>query len=301
MRSYTVACLTGCGTAPELMAEASRALDAVARLHNVALRLEYVPFGADAVVRGQSLSRAAYRDADAVLVADCDDEAVAELRAELDLRARQTRVRFGARSDLVLVAPLDEDSAPWAVAQAFALARSRRLRLAAVGGGPAWSELVRAAAEENDGVRVDVLDRSGALAAAAFAAESFDVLLADATLGDHLAGLVGAASIPARVAASGFLAGHGPSLFAPLDAGSADHAGFGATDPRSMLLAAAMLLGDGLGERGAAETLVGALAGARPRVTDRIVATTREITEAVIGGFQNAFTNAEFHPGVLAR
>ena len=31
-RRYRVACLTGCGTAPELMAEASRAIEAVSRL-----------------------------------------------------------------------------------------------------------------------------------------------------------------------------------------------------------------------------------------------------------------------------
>jgi isocitrate/isopropylmalate dehydrogenase len=305
MRSYRVACLTGCGTAPELMAEASRAMQAVGRLHGFGLELDYVPFGADARVRGQALSRGAYLGADAVLVADGDDEAVGELRAELDLRARQTRVRFGERSDLVLLAPVDAASSAWTVARAFALARSRRLRLTAVSDGAAWRELVQAETEANDGVRVEVLDRSTALAAAAFHAESFDVLLSDPTLGEPLSSLVGAASVPARVAATAFVAGHGPSLFAPLDTGSAEHAGFGATDPSSMLLAAAMALGDGLGERGAADTLVGALAGAKARTADRIragvAATTREVTESVMAGFQNAFTNAEFHPGVLAR
>jgi isocitrate/isopropylmalate dehydrogenase len=303
MRSYTVACLTGCGTAPELMAEASRAMSAVARLHGFGLQLDYVPFGAGARVRGQALSRASYLGADAVLVADADDAAVAELRSELDLRARQTRVRFGNRSDLVLLAPLSDASAAWTVSRAFALARSRRLRLAAVADGPAWGELVVGATAADDGVRVDVLERGAALAAAAFDAESFDVLLADPTLGESLAALVGASSIPARVAASAFLAGHGPSLFAPLDAGSAAHAGFGATDPSSMLLAAATVLGDGLGERSAADTLVGALAGSSAHAADRVragvAATTREVTESVIAGFQNAFATAEFHPGVL--
>jgi len=303
-RSYRVACLTGCGTAPELIAEASRAMHAVARLHGFSLQLDYVPFGADAVVRGQAPPRGSYLGADAVLVADGDEDAVEELRAELDLRARQTRVRFGSRSDLVLLAPLGEGSAAWTVAQAFALARSRRLRLSAVTDGPAWRELLDVAAAANEEVRLEVLDRSTALAAAAFEAESLDVLVADPTLGEALAALVGAAAVPARVAASAFLAGHGPSLFTPLDTGSAAHAGFGATDPSSMLLAAAMVLGDGLGERGAADTLVGALAGTRAATADRlragVAATTREVTESVIAGFQNAFTNAEFHPGVLS-
>ncbi len=303
-RTYRVACLTGSGTAPELMAEASRAMHAVARPYGFRLELDYVPFGADALVRGGlAVPRGSYLDADAVLVADADDDAVEELRAELDLRSRQTRVRFGDRSDLVLLAPLSASSAAWTVSQAFALARSRRGRLAAIADGPAWQEVVRTEIEANEGVQVDVLERSSALAAAAFDAESFDVLVADPTLGELLASLVGAASIPARVAASAFLAGHGPSLFAPLDTGSVANAGFGVTDPSSMLLAAAMLLGDGLGERAAAETLVGALAGTTVRTPNRIrrgvAATTREVTDAVVAGFQNAFANAEFHPGVL--
>ena len=41
----TVACLTGAGTAPELMAEAVLALDAVARLHGLSIDEVHVPFG----------------------------------------------------------------------------------------------------------------------------------------------------------------------------------------------------------------------------------------------------------------
>ena len=94
--AYRVACLTGCGTAPELMAEASRALDATARLHGLEIEQSHAPVGADALVRhGQAVShtaRSAYLGADAVLLADEDDDARAELASELDLRARQTRV-----------------------------------------------------------------------------------------------------------------------------------------------------------------------------------------------------------------
>ena len=42
--SQTVACLAGAGTAPELMAEASLALDAVARLHGFTLEQVHAPF-----------------------------------------------------------------------------------------------------------------------------------------------------------------------------------------------------------------------------------------------------------------
>ena len=310
-RSYRVACLTGCGTAPELMAEASRSLDAVSHLHGLRIEQVHVPFGADAVVRGghavPHAARAAYLGADAVLVADDGDVALAELRSELDLRARQTRVRFGTRTDLVLLSPLSPESAAWAVERAFALARSRRGRLAVVADGPQWQEIVADESGRNPGVRVDLLDRTSAPAVAAFDAESLDVLVADHTLGDVLASLVGASSMPPRVAASGFLAEHGPPLFVPLHTGMAVDAGHGATDPSSMLLAAAMLLGDGLGERGAADTLVGALAGALgdgvwsvDRLRAGVARTTREFTDSVLAGFQVAFTNAEFHPGVLS-
>jgi len=41
----TIACLTGAGTAPELMAEAVLALEAVARLHGLSIEEVHVPFG----------------------------------------------------------------------------------------------------------------------------------------------------------------------------------------------------------------------------------------------------------------
>lgn len=308
-RSYRVACLTGCGTAPELMAEASRALQAVARLHGLRIEQVHIPFGADAVVRGghavPHAARAAYLSCDAVLAVDEDESTLDGLRAELDLRARQTRVRFGDHSDLVLLAPLSGGSSGWTVERAFGLARRRRGRITVVQDGPEWQAVVAHEAARNDGVRVELLARGTALAAAAFDPEPMDVLLADPTVGELVASLIGAAAVPARVAASGFLAEHGPSLFAPDDTGSAAHAGFGATDPSSVLLAAAMLLGDGLGERSAADTLVGALAGTEARTHERIrrgvASTTREFTDAVLSRFQVSLTNAEFHPGVLAR
>jgi hypothetical protein len=73
-----------------------------------------------------------------------------------------------------------------------------------------------------------------------------------------------------------------------------------------MLLAAAMALGDGLGQRSAADTLVAALVGAlggRVPTADRlhaatgswgVAATTREFTDAVLAGFQNHQTNVEY-------
>ena len=59
--------------------------------------------------------------------------------------------------------------------------------------------------------------------------------------------------------ASGRLAGTGPGVFVPAHGAAEDIAGQGVANPASMLLAAALLLGEGLGERRAAETLTGAV------------------------------------------
>jgi isocitrate/isopropylmalate dehydrogenase len=303
--SYRVGCLTGCGTAPELMGEASRALEATARLHGIRLEQVHAPVGADARQRhGQAVShaaRSAFVSADAVLVADDDDAAFSELTQELDLRARQTRVLFGARSDAVLLSPLGDDASAWTARRGFALAASRRMRLTVVAGDTAWQDVVDAAAVHNFGVHVERLDRDTAVRRAAFDAESLDVVLADASLGETLSALVGATAVPTRVAALGLLAEHGPSVFLPLDGDAAADAGQGVANPSPMLLAAAMLLGDGLGQRSAGDTLAGALAGAlggRVSTVDRLrrglAATTREFTDTVLAGYQNHHTNAEF-------
>ena len=72
-RTAAVACVTGAGTAPELMAEAVLALDAVGRLHGLQIDDTHVSFGGVALARaGQAVpaaTRSAILGADAVLVA----------------------------------------------------------------------------------------------------------------------------------------------------------------------------------------------------------------------------------------
>ena len=113
-RTAKVACVTGAGTAPELMAEAVLALDAIARLHGLEIDETHVTFGAVAVARAghavPALTRAAILAADAVLVAGAEEPALAEIMSELDLRAQVTRVRFGQRDDVAFVSPLAEGS-----------------------------------------------------------------------------------------------------------------------------------------------------------------------------------------------
>jgi len=306
-RHASIACLTGAGTAPELMAEAVLALDAVARLHGLQLDQVHVPFGGVAVARGgqafPSSTRSAVLDADAVLVAGAEEPALAEVMAELDLRARVTQVRFGKHDDVSFVAPLDDDSAEWSLEAAFRVAEGRSMRLAVVGDA-AWNELADAVALAHDDVEVEHLAPRVALPLAAFNASRFDVVAVAPAWAEPMVEIA-AAPATARVAAHGLLAEHGPSLFVPSPDGGFAIAGHGIVNPSSMLLAAAMLLEHGLGFAAAAATLAGAVSAALvdgPQTPDLlrlgVGATTREFTSRVVAGFQLSLRNAEFWPEV---
>ena len=322
-RRATVACLAGAGTAPELMAEAVLALSAVARLHAVEIDDVHVPFGAAAVARaGQSFpaaTRAVVLGADAVLVAGAEDPTLADVMAELDLRARLTRVRFGRDDDVAIVSPLDESSDAWTLETAFSLAESRRLRLAIVGDRD-WHELAEAVSETHDHVAAEYLSPKVAVPLAAFDAARFDVVAVAERWAEPIVEIV-AAPASARVAAHGLLAEHGPSIFMPspeggfalaAEAGSRvgsaafarSEAGGGVVNPSSMLLAAALVLEYGLGQPGAAATLAGAVSAALvdgPRTPDLLRrglgASTRDFTSRVLAGFQLSLRNAEFWAG----
>jgi isocitrate/isopropylmalate dehydrogenase len=298
-------CLAGAGTAPELIAEATLAMTAVARLHGLELEDQHPAFGASAVARaGQAFpaaTRAAVLGADVVLVAGAEDPALAEVMAELDLRARVTRVRFGYAHDVAFVAPLEPRTEEWSLETAFRLAESRGLRLAAVGDG-GWHELADAVAVEHEHVRVERLSPRVAIPLAAFDAARFDVVVMSEQWAEAMIEIA-AAPASARVAAHGLLAAHGPSLFMPSPEGGFALAGGGVVNPSSMLLAAAMALEHGLGEHGAASTLAGAVSAALvdgPGTPDMLRrglgATSREFTARVVAGFQLSLRNAEFHP-----
>jgi isocitrate/isopropylmalate dehydrogenase len=294
-RTATVACLTGAGTAPELMAEAVFALDRVARLHNVSLHETHVSFGGVAFARAglmiPAATRATVLSADAVLVAGAEEPTLDEVMGDLDLRAQATRVRFGHHDDVVVVSPRFEDASEWAVEKAFALAEGRTMRLAAVGDAD-WRDLVDAVAEQHDDVQVEHVAPKLAIPLAAFQAQRFDVVVVAPAWAEAFGEIV-AASASARVAAHGVLAEHGPSLFVPAPDGGHALAGSGVVNPSSMLLAAATMLDFGLGERAAAATLAGAVSATLvdgPQTPDLLRrgmgATTREFTSRVVSAFQ---------------
>jgi 3-isopropylmalate dehydrogenase len=297
----TIACLTGSGTAPELMAEALYALDAVGRVHGFTIDQVHAPFGGVAVAQaGQAVppgTRDAVLGADAVLIAGADEPALDEVMAELDLRARVTRVRFGRGDDVVFFTAVSDSTAEWAIRRAFETAEVRRLRLACVGEAE-WCELVEMAALDHEHVRVEHVSPKDAIPFSAFDPARFD-LVAVAPRWAEAVIEVAAAVAAHRVSATALLAEHGPSLFVPSGDGAFALAGHGMVNPSSMLLAAALALEFGIGERSAAETLAGAVSAAlveapeTPRLLRRM-STTRDFTQRVLASFQLTMRNAEF-------
>lgn len=317
-RTATVACLTGAGTAPELMAEAVFALDRVSRLHNLSVRETHATFGGVAFARAGQMAppatRAAILAADAVLVAGAEEPALNEVMSELDLRAQATRVRFGHQDDVLIVAPRNEETSEWTVERAFEIAERRTLRLTAVGDGE-WNELVDTVATGYEHVRVEHIAPKLAIPLAAFNAARFDVVAVSPTWAEAIGEIV-AAPAAARVAAHGLLAGHGPSLFVPAPdggfalAGSAGSNGGraavarqedrlaygepgGVANPSSMLLATAMMLDLALGQPAAGATLAGAVSATLvdgPQTPDLLQygvgATSREFTSRVVDAYQ---------------
>lgn len=257
---YSVVFLAGHGIGPEVTAEASRAVEAASRLHGFAVDGQHVPFGADAFMRfGHPYplsTRRAVLAADAVLVGP-GGEPVDPLEAELDVRASVSRIRYDDR-DLSVFAPVDEDSWPWTLARAVAAAAHGRAHVTLLGGGERRAREARAMC---DGLAVERLSERGAMRALVEAPHRFDVVVCRPELAVAVSE-VAACTSRRRIAAWGRLAESGPSVFgAGLDP-EHEVAGHGVADPSPVLLAVALLLAEGLGERSAAAALSSALGGA---------------------------------------
>ncbi len=295
-RAYTVVCLARHGIGPEMMAEASRALTAVSLQHGFQVDERHVPFGADALTRfGRPFplaSRGALLGADAVLVAARSDAALKALEADLDLRAAIVRVRFEGPAELSILAPLGMDAWEWTLGRAFSLACESRARIALVGVDERWAGEVERLERRHDGLEVERLTPRDAMRSLVFTPERFDVVVCPPEL-SHTAVEVAASFAHERTLAWGRLAPTAPSIFGP-DHGVADTlAGHGVADPSSMLLAAALMLAEGLDERSGAATLAGAvgLAGG----VDVRRPSTRGHADLVLSQLPVAAANAEFH------
>ncbi len=309
-KSYAIACLSGHGIGPELMMEASRALARVSRLHGFRIEETHPPFGGEAITQsGHALpatTRRATFSAQAILVAAAGEPALAGVESDLDLQTQIDRVVFAPRGEITILSPLDEQAQVSTVERAFNLARSSKGRVCLVGRDDRLRAVFRSVAGKQDGVLADELPVRGAVQGLAFDPERFDVVVTAPLLAEALVALVAHGRSP-RVVASGRLAGTGPGVFAPAHEAAEEIAGQGVANPASMLLAAALMLGEGLGERSAAETLAGAVVeacsnGVRTPDTDTtgVGATTREFGDVVLGELPAAVTNAEFYREAFA-
>ena len=305
-KRYTVACLSGDGIGPELMAEASRALAEAGRLHGFRVDEVHASFAGEAVTRhGHPLpaeTRAACRRADAVLVALTREPALEGVKAELDLTWRVQRVRL-TDGDVAIVSPLDDQIEPLVIRRAFDMARSRRARVTAVGEGMAWNTFISWEADRHPGVQVDRLGLTDALQGLMSSPERFCVVVTQRQHAELMSDLAAGTS-RSRIVASGRLSQTGPGIFGPTHGSAPDIAGQGVANPSGMLLAAALMLSEGLGERTAGRTLERAVSDALASgvrtadlAGDGVASTTRDFMDAVLGLMPAARTDVEFLAG----
>jgi 3-isopropylmalate dehydrogenase len=294
-RTWTVACLAGDGVGPELMGEACRVLVEVARHHALRIDDVHLPFGGEAMTRfGHPLPRStreAYAAADAILVSAPADPALDGVRADVDADWRVSRVHNQPRGDLLVVEPVGDGAEALAVARAFGIAAARRARLTSVGSTPGWDDLVGAEASRWDGLEVELLTLGAVLTRFRDHPGTVDLIVAP----EHLAGaIIDAAAHLAgslHTVATGSLSGTGPGLFAARSVDDGEVAGFGVADATGTLLAASLLLAEGLGQRSAARTLERAVAAAEAERP--VEADTRKFTDIVIEALPDARTDTE--------
>jgi 3-isopropylmalate dehydrogenase len=303
-KRYTVACLSGDGIGPELMAEASRALVEAGRLHGFRIDEVHAPFAGEAVSRHghplPAVTRTACRQSDAVLVALTREPALEGVMAELDLTWRIQRVRL-PDGDIAIVSPLDEQVEPFVVRRAFDLARSRRGRLTAIGDGAAWNAFVAWESDRHPGVQVETLSLSEALPLLMTEPERFCVVVTQQSHAQVIADLAAFSRNGSRIVASGRLSQTGPGIFGPTHGSAPEIAGQGVANPSGILLAASLMLGEGLGELAAARTLERAVSHALAsgvRTADLAglgpASTTRDFMDAVLELMPSARTDVEF-------
>jgi len=304
-RRYKIACLAGDGIGPELMAEASRAVAAVSHLHGFAVDEAHVPFGGDAVRRfGHPLppaTRQACREADAVLIAATREPALEGVKAELDLTWRVTRVRLARAGDVALVSPVAEDAELVAIERAFRLARERRAKVTSVGTGETWFAAVQAATERHEGHIVEHVPVERLLPVLAADPARFDVIVTQEVFAEALSNMAAFAHDDVRMVASGRMSANGVGIFGPTHGSAPEIAGQGVANPMAMLLAASVMLAEGLGERAAAQTLERGVAGAIEdgvRTPDLVAsgaaATTRQFMDVLLAGLPSARRDTEF-------
>jgi 3-isopropylmalate dehydrogenase len=281
----------------------------VSRLHGFDVEEVHPPFGGEAVTRSghplPAATRRATLAADAVLVAGSSEAALEGVKAELDLSASVVRTLVAGGESLTVFAPLHEGASDWTIERAFASARQQRGAIVSVGVTGDWRSRAERAAERHDGMEVRHLRLAEALPVLTSAPGALGVVVTERVVADALA--EAARSDGGQLRATGLLSASGPGLYGPTHGSALDIAGQGVANPSEMLLAAALMLAEGLGRRAAAETLEGSLSAAltRPvRTADMagtgVAATTREFVDVVLSLLPLARRDTEFAIGSVA-
>ena len=128
-----------------------------------------------------------------------------------------------------------------------------------------------------------------------------DVIASEQPFAEALASTAAYAPEGTRMVASGRVGPDGKGVFGPTHGSAPQLAGQGVANPSAMLLAAALMLGEGLGERSAARTLERAVVetlGNGVRTPDMLTsgagATTREFMDTLLATLPTARRDTEF-------
>jgi 3-isopropylmalate dehydrogenase len=293
-----VVLLPGDGIGPEVVAEARKALAAIAPEVEVSEHL----IGGEAIAREDEAlpgaTLAACREADAVLMGAVGsgdyswttsnaEDGMFALRRELDVYANVRPFRteeidllivrelvgglyFGARGvredgTVFDTCEYRPDQVDRVLRRGFEFARARRGKLTSVDKANVlatsrlWRERAIELAAEYPDVELDHLLVDTAAMRLVQAPESFDVIVTENTFGDILSDIAAALAGGLGLAASASLGDDGPGLFEPVHGTAPDIAGKGVANPTAAIRSVAMLLDHGLGLTDAAARLDAAL------------------------------------------
>ena len=200
--------------------------------------------------------------------------------------------------DVTIFAPAHEDADAWAIDRAFRSACAHHGAIVCVSSSRDFLATFDTLADGYPAVRVRKLSLGEALTVLLSDPGELDVLVTEHVLFEALASLPRVHDGGRKVAAVGYVSPTGPGLFVPTHGPAADIAGQGVANPSELLLAAALLLGEGLERRSAAETLEdGVVAALEPR-TRSLGPTTREFADAVLALLPSSRRDTDMPLGV---
>jgi 3-isopropylmalate dehydrogenase len=170
-----------------------------------------------------------------------------------------------------------------------------------VGATEEWFAAVQDATGRHQGLIVEHVPVERVLPVLTTDPARFDVIVTQELFGEALSNMAAFAHEEVRMVASGRMSADGAEIFGPTHGSAPEIAGQGVANPMAMLLAASLMLGEGLGERAAAETLERAVAEAIEggvRTPDLVqsgpAATTRQFMDVLLAGLPSARRDTEF-------